>query len=513
MKIIINFFFLQFLCLSIYGQGKEDYTWILGYPPNNPLYYSGGTKLNFNKDPVEKSTFHLPVEMRTGSQICGENGQSLFYSNGCRILNYNNQLMQSGDSINPGSLHDRWCDSLSVNSYRTHQGSLSLPWPGRPRQYAMFHLAWYELPQWPGTKYLRDFYYTRIDMKANDGLGKVLEKNTLLLQDTNLVDNMTAVRHGNGRDWWILQPRGFSDSIYLYLLTPYGIEGPRVERTGLRLNWRGNNVGQVAFSPDGTKYVRANGDDGVDVLDFDRCKGKFCCALRMPFPGGPDDKICGTSVSPSSRFLYVSALTQLFQYDLWAKDIESSKVLIDKYDWFVDSASYLQTPFYQQMLAPNGKIYMSVPNTVAYLHTIHQPDSAGLACDFRQHDFKLPTLHGFCVPNFPHFRLYDLPGSPCDSLGIDAPEQYRVIWSPSDAIRLFPNPVVDGGYTTVTFPPCAGGRLRVYTAAGAYMGAYEIDRDRYFDLDCSAFPAGVYICSFLPNGAKKPLSAKLVVVR
>jgi hypothetical protein len=513
MKIIVSFFLLQFLCLSIYGQGKEDYTWILGYPPNDPIVHTGGTILNFKAAEIEKNTFHISVQMSNGTQISDDKGDLLFYSNGCKILNGKHKLIESGENINPGALHDEWCDSTNINSYSTAQGLLSLPWPGRPDEYAMFHLGWFRLDHSPGTYYLRDFYYTQIDMEANGGLGKVVDKNHLMLQDDMLVDNLTAVRHGNGRDWWIVQPRGFSDSIYMYLLTPYGIEGPRVERTGLRLNWRGFNAGQVAFSPDGTKYVRANYIDGVDILDFDRCKGKFCCTKRLPYPGSPDDQATGVAVSPSSRYLYVSALTKLFQYDLWAKDVESSKIQIGVYDNFIDSTGFLPTSFYQQMLAPNGKIYMTSTNGVIYLHTIHQPDSAGLACDFRQHDFKLPTLHGFCVPNFPHFRLYDLPGSPCDSLGIDAPEQYRVIWSPSDAIRLYPNPVVDGGYTTVTFPPCAGGRLRVYTAAGKYMGAYEIDRDRYFDLDCSAFPAGVYICSFLPNGAKKPLSAKLVVVR
>jgi len=504
---------LYFIFLTkMLAQEKWDYTWILGYNPNDSIQGYGGTMVNFNTSPPLLSYFPIPVDANNTAQICNREGNLLFFSNGCNIVNSSNQLISNGDQINPGTFHNEWCNTGDDHAYKTYQGMIALPWPEREGQYVMFHLGWFRTDTWPPRTSLRDFYFTRIDMTANNGLGTVLEKNNLLLQDTNLVDNLTAVRHGNGRDWWIVEPSGKSDSIYLYLLTPYGIKGPFIERTGLRMSTRGFNAGQVVFSPDGTKYVRVNAADGVDIFCFDRCRGEFVCGERLPFPGGQDDNICGAAISPSSRYLYISALTKLFQYDLWATDIESSKILIDEYDWFVDTTAGLQTPFYQQMLAPDGKIYMSVPNGTVYFHVIDAPDSAGLHCDFRQHDLRLPTHHGFCVPNFPHFRLYDLPGSPCDSLGIDAPEGYRVLWSPTDAIRLFPNPNVDG-QVTVTLPPCAGGRLRIFNMAGALLAAYTIDNDRLFRIDCSGFANGVYIVSFAPADGHKPLSAKLVLGR
>jgi hypothetical protein len=514
-KFVVLLILLSGYC-PLFAQGKEDNIWVLGYNPNDSLAGYGGTMLDFSVAPVKVSYFPILVDAAPGSpaQICSPAGDFLFFSNGCKIVNNHAQLVENGDEINPGTLHNEWCNTGDDHGYGTHQGSIALPWPGRSGQYAMFHLGWYRTGNWPPNQYIRDFYVTHIDMNAREGLGAVVEKNTVLLQDSNLVDNLTAVRHGNGRDWWLVEPRGLTDSFYLFLLTPYGIRGPFIEKTGLRSGGLGFTGGQVVFSPDGTKYVRVNKKDGVDIFDFDRCRGKFICGKRLPFPGGPQDGIMGAAISPSSRFLYVSALTKLFQYDLQADDIEASKILIDEYDWFRDSSTFalLPTTFYQQMLAPNGKIYMSIPNGTVFFHVIHQPDSAGVACDFRQHDLRLATHHGFCVPNFPHFRLYDLPASPCDSLGIDAPEAYRVLWSPSDAIRLFPNPI-GMGTVTVTIPPCAGGLLRVFNAAGQFLAEYKVDQERQYPLDCSGLPNGVYVVTFSTGGRERPMVARLVVCR
>ena len=493
--------------IDLFSQSKEDNIWVLGYPPNDSANSYGGTILEFGgPDPIVRF-FNAEAFLENSAEICSFEGNLLFYSNGCRVINSNHQQMVEGDQINPGPVHDNQCNEGDV--YRTHQGLIALPWPGRDGEFAMFHLGWYRTTGWPARQYIRDIYVTHIDMNANNGLGKVLEKNTVLWQDSTLVDNMTAVRHGNGRDWWIVEPRGLTDSFYLFLLSPYGIKGPFIEKTGLRSTVSGLTAGQVVFSPDGTKYIRGNGRDGIDIFDFDRCRGKFVRGQRLPFPSVASDGVCGAAISPSSRYLYISALTKMFQYDLWAEDIEDSKVLLGQYDGFVDP---FPTTFYQQMLAPNGKIYMTSTNGTRYLHVIHYPDSAGLSCAFEQRGLRLATYHGFCVPNFPHFRLYDLPASPCDSLGIDAPEEYRVLWSPSDGIRLLPNPV-GSGTVTVTIPPGDGGVLRVFDAAGRFLAEYKVAHERLYTLDCSDFPKGVYVVTFSTVESRRPMVARLVVVQ
>jgi hypothetical protein len=114
--------------------------------------------------------------------------------------------------------------------------------------------------------------------------------------------------------------------------------------------------------------------------------------------------------------MYFSATDTLFQYDLWAGDIEASKVVVGIYDGFIDP---FWTNFYLCQLAPDGKIYISSPNGVASLHVIEKPNEKGLACDFRQHAVHLGSYNGTGLPNNPNYRLGPLDGLPCDTLGLD----------------------------------------------------------------------------------------------
>jgi hypothetical protein len=203
----------------------------------------------------------------------------------------------------------------------------------------------------------------------------------------------------------------------------------------------------------------------------------------------------------------------MFQYDMWSSSIEKSKVLIGEYDGF--KGPYNSTTFYQQKLGPDGKIYMSASSSMRYLHVIQLPDLPGNACDFRQHDVYLPATIGFCLPNFPYFRLYDVPGSPCDTLGIDAPAGYAApaaLAGSGQSMLLYPNPV--SNLLKVEFPQCLGGMLRIFNMSGQQLLTREIGRQPEHIFDCSAWPAGVYVVSFCPAEDNcKPVSAKLVVTR
>lgn len=104
----------------------------------------------------------------------------------------------------------------------------------------------------------------------------------------------------------------------------------------------------------------------------------------------------------------------------WTDDIRATQTLVGVYkDTLV---AYLEPSLYRPYLAPNGKIYVTASNGVHTLYTIHEPDKPGSACDFRNYDFNLPVHIGFCLPHYPNYRLYDWAGSPCDSLGVDAPD-------------------------------------------------------------------------------------------
>ena len=122
------------------------------------------------------------------------------------------------------------------------------------------------------------------------------------------------------------------------------------------------------------------------------------------------------AVSPNARFLYVSSYLYIYQFDLWADDIEASKETVAIYDGY---AAPFATRFYMAQLAPDGKIYLSCSNGVDILHVIHKPNEKGLACEVEQHGIQLPTYNASSMPNFPNFRLGPLDGSSCDTLGLN----------------------------------------------------------------------------------------------
>ncbi len=252
-------------------------------------------------------------------------------------------------------------------------------------------------------------------MRENNGLGKVVAINQPFLQDTLCYGKLTACKHANGRDWWILIPKWNSAVFFTFLLTPDDLKSHGTQKIGPTPI---SNAGQAVFSPDGTKYVKYNAVGGaiggwLDIHDFDRCNGALsnCQSKHIDTVGAP-----GVAISLNSRYLYVSNGLWLHQYDLSAADIMASETLLGTYDGYKSPSN---TFFFLLQLAPDGKLYMNSAATVNTLHVIHRPDLPGADCRFEQHGVQLPTLNNWSMPNFPNYRLGPLDGSPCDTLGLD----------------------------------------------------------------------------------------------
>lgn len=491
--------FFLFLSILSHAQEKYDYIWLFGYHPEpgfpNPII--GGSKLDFNHTPPDTSSFVIPIDFLAIAMISDTAGRLQFYSNACEIINRNHEIMANGGGINPGVYHDVYCSG----GYPLDQGVLILPFPNHSKQYILFHIR----KQDTGEK--RELLYTIVDMDTPDSLGKVLIKNQLLFTGY-LDDMMTAVRHGNGRDWWIILPKDASNEFYFFRLTPEGVLGPKIEQSGQAWNYK-EWSGQAVFSPDGAKYVRTNPYNGLHIANFDRCIGEFNNPVIINFI---NDTISssGAAFSQNSRYLYVSASSKVYQFDTWAGNIAATKKTVAIYDGF---QSPFSTRFFQQMLAPDGKIYITSPSSNNILHVIHNPDIGGLGCNLEQHGLILPTLHAFMTPNFPHFRLYDLAGSPCDTLGIDGPAV--ATGEPGDAgtitMTLMPNPA--SGSVAVYLDSRESGEVALTGITGDVRYVqYKTAGSEQVIFHTEPFPAGLYIVSFRAESGRQ-ISRKLVIRR
>jgi len=497
----ILFILLSFCLLPTAQSQKHDNFWLLGQGFSNTR--SIISYLDFSFNPPQIDTLSIPKKFDlsfTNASISDEYGKLQCVSSGCSILNDDAEFIANSDSLNPGD-GSGYCADYGF--FELHQGLLFLPFPAHPGQYILVH---------PNTrkreKYPDELLYTIIDMNQNGGAGRVTKKNERVYQN-NLSDMLTAVKHGNGRDWWVVVPQRESNTYCIFLVSPEGVSQPILQTIGSYQ--MGDFVSPAVFSPDGTLYARTNFVQGIaQVLYFDRCTGVFCCPSDLQFPVTHPGKngSSGAAFSPNSRLLYVSTTTELFQYDMRARKIAPFKVA--DYDGF--KTSFAAT-FYQQRLAPDGKIYMCCSNGINVVHVIHAPDRFGIACNFRQHDILLPKTYGVTLPNFPFYRLYDLQGSVCDTLGINTPSpEESLTWSISqETLRAWPNP--SSTEMTLSIPPQVSDPLRIYDVMGRLV--YELPFIRggaTLTLDVSTYPAGVYYATILDYKTFRH-TTRLVVAR
>lgn len=413
------------------SQERRDYQWILGGSSDRD-----GILMNYNFSPVSISYQRKKMRMEgSNTSMCDAGGNLLFYSNGCFIANAVHEAMQNGEGINPGLIEDLYCP---VGGNPLPQTVISLPAPGSDSLYYVFNLDLddpYFMTPFFGVAPERLFYQL-IDMTQDSGLGAVILKNQVAVRDTFARGTLQAVQHANGIDWWVVAPKSHTNCYFMVLVTAEGVQ-PGILKCG-GMAWNDSDAGQAVFSPDANKYIRFNYQNGLNILDFDNETGAFSSPIRIDFPNDTFPTTAGVAVSPNSRYLYATARTKVYQFDLQAPDIEASKTVVAEYDGFVNP---YPTIFNLAALAPDGKIYIASTSSTLNLHVIHKPDCPGLICELEQHGIDLPSYNFVSIPNFPHYRNQPT-GIDCDSVIISS----HAVPNPLEA-RVYPNPVSE--YLTV----------------------------------------------------------------
>lgn len=418
MKRHLIFYTFSFIILAytVTAQEKHDFVWTLGAGPNLPDLWSGGNLLNFQNGNPSISYFDITYDMDNPVNMSDRYGNLQFYSSGCDVINHTYGVMENGDQISAGSIHNLYCDNFGWG-YVSYQGILALPFPGDTNKYILLHSKVNTTNIYDSISVL----YTVIDMGENDGLGTVTEKN-IFLQRNRFSKTFTAVRHANGRDWWIVIPEELKTVYHFYLLDPHGLQGPFVQQP--EPEWILGHYGNAmcAFSPDGSKFVRTGGavPAAFRLYDFDRCTGILSNAVTLSIPDTSVGKPWAC-FSPNSRYLYhTNKATKVFQYDIYANDINASVELVGEKDDFISVWGLAAGP-YAMAIGPDNRIYCTSANGVNVLHTIEYPDLPGSSCEFRPHSITLPATIIFLPPNQPNYRLYNIPASHCDTLGIEPP--------------------------------------------------------------------------------------------
>lgn len=483
----------------------SDRMWLAGYNEFPGLGGSGQAILRFQGDTVSVSQESLAFNFESTSAIATDTlGQLLFYSNGCSVANRLHQEMPNGGGLNPGDISDRVCPDLG---YIVPQGAMALPAPGHPGQFYLIHLGGTYDPVHKLN--FGPLYYSTIDMSLDGGLGDVVSKNNVILAGTEL-GGFTVIRHGNGRDWWIIASALSDQAWFLFLLSPAGIVSRPVQPMEVFLPACEKN-GALTASPDGSHLAKW-GECKVLQLDFDRCTGTVAYSLEIPtptqwIPGG------GVAYSPSGRYLYATSHNVLFRADMEAPTTQFDTLRFS-YDPFLVSPFFVRgNSFHYLVNGPDGRIYGNLPSRARQLHVIDNPDAASNeSLVFLPRGLKLPVTNVRTLPYFPNYLLLDVPGSFCDTLGINTPSPVAELHAFCETgVDVYPNPAYE--MVHISFADCEVHRVRILNALGFEVASNIIWSDNaVVDIDVSSWPSGLYVAA-LQSASGKWLSKPIAIIR
>ncbi len=415
-----SLFISIFLVIALKATGQwYDNNWILGYDFESNASLSETMKLSFDNQQVAVKNFPLKLDFAAANlTISKENGDFFFYTNGIRIHDNMDNLMQGGDSLNFGT---KW-PGYAMYGYPVQDGIIMMPL--NDSIFFLLHLL-VEYNFEFGQTFLPALLYSIVNSNIGEK-GSVILKNKLIKTIVDF-EFPAATKHANGQDWWIIVPHFLENKFFTFGLAQGEIIDTLTQHIGYKPPWQDSMdlSGQNVFSPDGSIYVDNDGRNGIRIFDFDRCTGELSNFRWIHLPLTGNLLTFGAAISPNSRFLYITSREYVEQYDLQANDIAASKEIVAVYDGF-QLPSELPTYFYSMQLAPNGKIIINGAAT-KYLHVINHPNEKGIACDVRQHILSLPQ-YTFSTPIYPHYRLGSIDGSPCDTLGIDNHPLARYTW-------------------------------------------------------------------------------------
>jgi gliding motility-associated-like protein len=356
--IILLFFFYQ---LTLLAQ-KEGNNWY--FPRFNAMNFTNGTAQVLSSN-------HMFTVIACAS-ISDKNGNLLFYTDGDSVWNRNHLVMTNGTGMSNKVL---WIPS----------SSLIVPKPGCSNIYYLFISEEVGL----GFTY---FQYAVIDMNQSNGLGAVISKRTVLLQ--NGTAKITAVMHSNKNSFWVITHEWYSNKFYAYLVDKSGVnQNPVISSIGsIHSGGNGgidNKYGTIKVSPDGTKLIVTQATSNiVELFSFNNKTGVLSNGNQFNITG----RCWGLEFSASGKFLYIASNQGLYQFntDLPSfTDINNSGIIVSGIPINV-----------QLQIGLDKKIY-GAKGSSKYLSVINYPDSVGIRCNYK--DSGLYLNGHITTTVIPHF--------------------------------------------------------------------------------------------------------------
>jgi len=343
-------------------------------------FFGNYASLSFDSD-----SFPVPYRVQnfamTTSEACSsiddENGHLLFYTNGRTVFNRHNEVMLNGDNLGG---HES-----------AAQGALIIPMPGQDSLFYIFTTDAIE------NNLKNGYQYSIVNMNKDGGNGGVTIKNKGL--QSACTERLTAARHANSVDVWIITNDPNSNIFRAWLLTCNGLStNPVVSIAGDVLNQsERQSIGTLKVSPDGKKICQTYfGDDVIisgqhnffQLFDFDNATGRLSNSRHIALPNA-DAFAC--EFSPDSKLLYLT--------DPFLKQISQVECTLPTVSAIAASTVSVPSGFgyYAIQLGPDNKIYLDKDNN--YLSVIQYPNSKGNGCKLEENKISLGTSGRIGLPS------------------------------------------------------------------------------------------------------------------
>lgn len=355
----------------------------IGFAQNeaNVWYFGNNAGLDFNSGmPVALTDGQMATQEGCAS-IANSSGQLQFYTDGTTVWNRNHSIMNNGTGLN--------------GNFSSTQSAIIVPKPESSNIYYIFTVDY--------QGQINGLQYSEVDMNLDGGLGGITtNKNILLI--TPVLEKLTAVKHANGTDIWVIAHKNGSAEFYSYLVTNTEIQSPVITNIGFSYSGSAfsENAGYMKVSPNGQRLAMAvfKFSNGLQLFDFDNATGILSNHINVyDVPGVA--QAYGIEFSPSGDILYASGSSGVAQFDI---------TLSDPFQ-ILSSVTFLNNEIDDNLwgamqLAPDGKIYITrmavnEAQDINSLSVIDDPDVLGAGCNFELDTVSLDT--GIAQSGLPPF--------------------------------------------------------------------------------------------------------------
>jgi gliding motility-associated-like protein len=304
--------------------------------------------------------------------ICDEEGNLLFYTEGRKVWNANHEIMPNGDGL--------------LGSSSSSQSGVIVPFPGNENLYYLFTVA-----HQGGSDGL---CYNLIDMTLAEGMGDILPgKKNIKLHDPS-TEKITAVRHANNLDIWVISHDWGSDAFRTFLVDENGINTtPIIQSIGcMHTGPTSYTIGVLKASHDGKKLALSiMYENLIEMFDFDNATAvisNYIPTVQLY------NQAYGLEFSPDNTKLYFSEVDykQLFQIDL------TELVPGEEYSTAFP-ISMTTSKVGSLQLGPDGIIYCSGEG-MQTMDAILNPNGKGQDCIFQKEHTYVGSNCTFGLPNY-----------------------------------------------------------------------------------------------------------------